>query len=386
MRKILLRGTIASKPNNGGQSMIALQYMRGLQRLGFDVLLMEDVVSESCSDQQGNPCSFIDSIQYAYFVRIMKAFSSGQRSSLLCDHGQQYWGVPLNDVLRFAYDADALIIIGGGFPALPEILSAVKKTIYVDQDPVYTQLWNAVYGADIGLSNADVLFTVGLNIGTDTCPIPTCGKIWNPLMPVIDLEFWPFVAPLVPVQKITTIASWHGFAPLEYQGEWYEHKAVEFKRFIRLPTKIRRPVEVALSIHESEEDLKLLRSYGWRIVDPQHHTADPWNYRDYIAQSWAELGIFANAYVKARSGWFSDRSAAYLACGKPVLAQDTGLARHLPLGTGLIPFNTEEELIAAIDDLDSRYEEHCFAARRLAEEHFCAEKVLRKLLAQADLE
>jgi hypothetical protein len=384
MRRILLRGTIANKPNNGGQSLIALQYMRGLQRLGFDVLLLEDVTPQTCCDEHENPCSFMKSVQYAYFAKTMKAFCLGHRSSLLYDQGQEYCGVPVDDVLRFARDADALIVIGGGFPAFPDILSAVRKRIYVDQDPVYTQLWSAVYQADVGLSKADVLFTVGLNIGRDNCPIPTCERSWHAVMPVIDLDFWPFVGPAARTEKITTIASWRGFAPIEYQGEWYEQKAVEFKRFLRLPSRIKRPVEVALSIHE-EEDLKLLRTHGWRIVDPRVHAAEPSSYRTYIAQSRAELGIYANAYVKARSGWLSDRSAAYLASGKPVLAQDTGLANHLPLGTGLIPFTTEEDLIAAINDLDARYEEHCRAARRLAEEYFCAEKVLAKLLAQADL-
>ena len=385
MRKILLCGTIANKPYNGGQSLIALQYVAGLKRLGFDVLFFEHLTAEACWDRHQNPCSFIESVQHDYFVEIMTAFSLARHSSLLYSSGEQHWGASLDDIVRFAREADALIMIGGGIPPFPDVLSGVKKRIYIDQDPVYTQLWSAVYHADIGLAEADVLFTVGLNIGSAICPIPTCGRNWHTIMPVIDLKFWPFVGSAVPSEKITTVAAWRGYAPLEYQGEWYEQKAVEFKKFLRLPSKIKRPVEVALSIDETEEDLEDLRTHGWRIADPRVHAADPWSYRDYIAQSRAELGIFANAYVKARSGWLSDRSAAYLASGKPVLAQDTGLANHLPLGTGLIPFRTEEELITAIGDLDARYDKHCLEARRLAEEYFCAEKVLSKLLAQADL-
>ena len=205
------------------------------------------------------------------------------------------------------------------------------------------------------------------------------------MMPVIDLKFWPFVGPALPSEKITTIASWRGYAPLEYQGQWYNQKAVEYKKFLRLPSRIRRPVELALSIDPGEEDLQLLLAHGWRVVDPRVHAAEPESYRAYIARSRAELGIFANAYVESRSGWLSDRSGAYLASGKPVLAQDTGLANHLPLGTGLIPFRTEDELVAAVEDLDARYDEHCRAARTLAEEFFRAETVLGKLLAEADL-
>jgi hypothetical protein len=377
-------GTIANKPCNGGQSLIALQYVAGLKRLGFDVLLFEHLRPEACWNHHQNQCGFIESVQYDYFVKIMKAFSLAPYSSLLYSSGQQHWGASLDNVVRFAGEADALIMIGGGFPPFPDLLSAARKRIYIDQDPVYTQLWSAVYHADIGLAEADVLFTVGLNIGSAICPIPTCGRNWHTIMPVIDLKFWPFVGSAVPAEKLTTVAAWRGFAPLEYQGKWYEQKAVEFKRFIRVPAKIKRPVEVALAIDEAE-DLDTLRRHGWHIVDPRVHVGDPWRYRAYITHSRAELGIFANAYVKARSGWLSDRSAAYLASGKPVLAQDTGLANHLPVGTGLIPFRTEKELIAAVDDLDARYEEHCLEARKLAEEYFCAEKVLRKLLAQSDL-
>ena len=385
MRKILVCGTIANKPYSGGQTLIALQYLWGLKGLGFDVLCFENLSTDQCWNDHQTPCNFTESVQYEYFVKIMSEFSLARHSSLLYDNGQQHWGASFDDVLCFARDADALIVIGGGFPPFPDILGAVGKRIYIDQDPVYTQLWSAIYHADLGLSEADIVFTVGLNIGTALCPIPTCGRNWHTIMPVIDLKFWPLVGPSVPAEKITTIASWHGFAPLEYQGEWYEHKSVEFKRFLRLPSRIIRPVEVALSIDKKDEDLELLRTHGWHIVDPRIHAADPWAYRAYIAHSRAELGIFANAYVKSRSGWVSDRSAAYLASGKPVLVQDTGLANHLPLGTGLIPFTTEDELIAAIDDLDARYEEHCLEARRLAEEYFCAERVLSKLLAQADL-
>lgn len=385
MRKILLCGTTANKPYSGGQSLIALQYMTGLTTLGFDVLYFENVEAGQCRSEDQNPCSFQESVQYEYFVRIMTAFSLSRRCSLLYDNGQEYWGASREDLLRFARNADALIVIGGCFSVLPEIVSAVKRRIFIDQDPVYTQLWTSVYNAALGLGEADVLFTVGLNIGSGICPIPTSDRIWHKLMPVIDLKFWPFVNPKIPVEKITTIATWRGFAPLEYRGEWYEEKAVEFKRFIRLPLITKKLIEVALNIDQEEDDLTLLRSHGWHIVEPRLHAADPWRYRAYIAQSRAELGICANAYVKARSGWVSDRSAAYLASGKPVLAQDTGLANHLPLGTGLIPFTSEEELLAAIEDLDARYEEHCFAARRLAEEFFSAEKVLIKLLIQADL-
>jgi hypothetical protein len=239
---------------------------------------------------------------------------------------------------------------------------------------------------DLGLTQADELFTVGLNIGTPVCPIPTCGRRWRKLLPVIDLEFWRNSGSVSTAEKLTTVASWRGYDPLEYRGEWYDQKAVEFKRFLPFPSYIERPVELALSIYpQDREDLHLLEQYGWQVVDPQTQVRDPWAYRSYLAHSRAELGIAKNAYVKAKSGWFSDRSAAYLALGKPVLVQDTGLADHLPLGTGLIPFRTMEELVEAVRDLDARYTDHCRGARKLAEDYFSAEKVLSSMLMTAHI-
>jgi hypothetical protein len=385
MPKLLVNGTLANLPWNGGNTMATLQFVLGLQRLGFDVLFFEHLAPEGCWDAHEARCNFVDSVQRAYFARVMTAFSLAGQSSLLYSGGAQHWGVSLHDLLSFARDADALIGVGG-LSSLPEIIRSVKKRVYIDQDPVYTQLWSAVYNVDLGLARATTLFTFGLNIGAPGCPIPTCGRRWHKLLPVIDLEFWRPAEEALDAKKLTTVASWRGYYPLEYQGEWYEQKAVEFKRFLSLPSHIDRPVEVALCIHpQDQEDLRLLEQHGWHVVDPRIHVGDPWAYRAYIAHSRAELGIAKNAYVKARSGWFSDRGAAYLASGKPVLVQDTGLAEHLPLGTGLIAFRTMEELVEAVHDLDARYSDHCSGAWKLAKEYFSAEKVLGTMLVEAQI-
>ncbi len=382
--RIIVTGALANLPRNGGNAIVTLQFVLGLHRLGFDVLFLEHVPAEGCLDTHGAPCAFEDSVQRSYFVDMITAFSLAGQSSLLYDGGRKSWGVPMREVSSFARDADALIGLGG-FPPFREILASVKRRVYVDMDPVYTQLWTAVYDVDLGLAHADVLFTFGLNIGASACPIPTGGRRWHKLTPVVDLEFWQNAGDTIGTEKLTTVASWYGFAPLEYQGEWYGQKAEEFRRFIDLPARAERPVEVALSIHPQDPDRRLLEEHGWHIVDPQTHTSDPWSYRSYIANSRAEVGIAKNAYVKANSGWFSDRSAAYLASGKPVLVQDTGLASHFPLGNGLIPFRTLDELVEGLRELDARYPEHCRAARALAEKYFSAEKVLGRLLAEANI-
>jgi hypothetical protein len=386
MTKLLVNGTLANLLYNGGNTMATLQFVMGLQRLGFEVLFFEHLSPDGCRDANDAQCAFLDSVQRGYFADVMTNFSLSGQSSLLYNGGVEHWGVSLKDIVSFACDAEALIG-KGGLPALPEEINSIKRKIYIDEDPVYTQLWESAYGIDLGLERADYLFTVGLNIGTSRCSIPTGRRRWHKLLPAVDLEFWRTANDARSSQKLTTVASWRGYAPLEYQGEWYHQKAVEFKRFLSLPSYITRPVEVALSIYpHDKEDLDLLERHGWSVVDPRVHVRDPWAYRSYIAHSGAELGIAKNAYVKAQSGWFSDRSAAYLASGKPVLVQDTGLADHLPLGTGLIPFHTLNELVEAVHDLEARYSDHCFAARKIAEDYFSAEKVLTTMLAEAHIE
>ncbi len=269
MPKLLINGTLGNLPCNGGNTMAALQFVLGLQRLGFDVLFFEQLKPEGCWDTHDARCSFVDSVQRAYFARVMTAFSLAGQSSLLYAGGAEHWGVSLQDLLRFARDAEALIGIGG-LTSLTEILSSVKKRIYIDQDPVYTQLWSAVYDVDLNLTCADTLFTYGLNIGAPGCPIPTCGRRWHKLLPVVDLEFWRSTELVSDAEKLTTVASWSGYDPLECQGEWYDEKAVEFKRFISLPSYIGRPVEVALSIYSHDhDDLRFLKEHGWGVVDPR---------------------------------------------------------------------------------------------------------------------
>ena len=117
---------------------------------------------------------------------------------------------------------------------------------------------------------------------------------------------------------------------------------------------------------------------------PESVTATPWSYRDYIAQSRGEFSVAVNLEVKARSGWFSDRTAAYLAAGKPVVVQDTGFSEDLPCGEGLFAFRTIDDAAAAIDEIGRDYRRHCLAARRIAEEYLDARRVLTRVLGDPD--
>src|SRR5262249_36701740 len=192
-------------------------------------------------------------------------------------------------------------------------------------------------------------------------------------------DCWP-VHPPAAGARFTTIASWGGFGDLCYRGEGYRSKYEEFRRFAALPGQGGPGVEVALRRHsEGDEGVRLLRDHGWHVTEAAR-IDDLAAYQGYIAGSRAEIGIAKNAYVRGRSGWFSDRSAHYLASGRPVLAQATGFERHLPTGRGLLAFADLEEAAAGVERIERDYPGHCRAAREIAEEFLDYRKVLPKLL------
>jgi hypothetical protein len=226
----------------------------------------------------------------------------------------------------------------------------------------------------------DVFFSVGLNIGTPESPIPDCGIEWHHTLPPVVLDDWPVqVDPSC--KRFTTIASWSGYGDLCHKGEWYRSKYEEFKRFAQLPHHIDQEFEVALKAYRDDDaGIRLLRANGWHLSSTSD-LADLSGYQQYIARSRGEIGIAKHAYVKGRSGWFSDRAAHYLAAGKPVLAQSTGFERHLPTGSGLLTFRDMEEAVAGIESINRNYEGHCRAAQAFAEDYLDYRKVLPKMLA-----
>jgi hypothetical protein len=376
--RILVGGVVSLSPFSPGTAWHHLHYADGFRRLGHDVYYVEHVQPSWCTDAEGRPCPFGRSANRELFRAVVEHFGFGERACQIYNQGEEGFGLPLGELLAAARGADLLVNISGEVKFDP-ILDGVQRRVYVDEDPVYTQLWYAEYGKGLNLARHDVFFSQGLSMGTAETPIPDGGINWHPLLPLVVIERWPFcIDPSC--RRFTTIASWGGFGDLCYRGEWYASKYQEFQRFAGLPRMVDQELEIALRRHrEDDPGVQLLRANGWALTEGSgiRNLAD---YQAYIAQSRGEIGIAKNAYVKSRSGWLGDRAGHYLASGKPVLAQATGFERHLPAGKGLLAFGTLEEAVAGIESINRDYEGHCRAARELAGEYLDSRKVLTKML------
>ena len=376
--RIIVGGVLSLSPFGPGTAWHHMHYADGFRRLGHDVYYVEHVQPAWCTDSTGRRCSFADSANRLLFQYIVDHFGFTDRAAQIYDEGTQGIGMSLARLLDIARDADLLINISGHI-TLDAILERVQRRAYVDEDPVYTQIWRAEYGKDLNLGKHDVFFSQGLSIGSQGTPIPDAGIHWYPLRPLLVSDWWPFQID-ASCGRFTTIASWGGLGDVRMNDEWYTSKYAEFERFAELPMRVEQLLEIAMRRHRDDDPrIRHLRQHGW-ILSEGSRISDLSMYQAFIAGSRAEIGIAKNAYVKSRSGWLGDRAGHYLACGKPVLAQSTGFEEHLPTGRGLIAFRTLDEAVAGIEEINRHYEGHCRAARDFAVEYLDYRKVLPAML------
>jgi hypothetical protein len=274
-------------------------------------------------------------------------------------------------------DASELLVnVMGYLP--PEVSGRFPLRVFLDIDPGFGQMWKALGLADM-FAGHDRFVSVGVNVGTDGCSVPELGLDWVATLPPVAVDHWAFAPGGA---DVTSVIAWRGpFQPIEYDGRRYGLRAHEFRRFLGLPERTAAHFRVALDIDPADEsDRAQLTAHGWELLAPQRVAGDPFAYRDFIQGSSAELCVAKEMYVATSGGWFSDRSACYLASGKPVLAQDTGFASALPTGDGLLAFTDPDEAAAGIEAILGDHGRHARAARNLAEEHLAADRVVTRLL------
>lgn len=377
MASVVVAGSVAQRPGRGGHAWVFLNYLLGLRELGHEVHFVDWLTA----DMVGSPAADLSrSAQAQWLDRVMRSFGFGADYSLIIDGVDEEDRSSLRAVTERLRRADLLLNVNG-FLRDAELLDAPAVTAFVDIDPAIQQMWVALGLAEL-FAGHDLHFTVGENIGRASCDVPTCDLDWIPIRQPVALAEWPAVAP---GRGFTTVASWRGpYGPIEYKGASYGLRVHEFRRLLGLAAGVDAELTVALDIDaEDEADAASLRQAGWKLRDPLEAAGTPDAYRAFIDGSYAEISVAKNVYVQSRCGWFSDRSACYLASGRPVLAQDTGYSDNLPTGVGLVSFVGVEEGVAGVEKIRSDWAAHSAAARSIAEEYFRADVVLKEMLDAA---
>jgi hypothetical protein len=366
--RILFSGMVAGDPGQGGASWSILQYVLGLRELGHEVRLVE-------------PVDRLEPRSVAYFERLQRRFGLDGEAALLVRGSRETAGPSYPELVRWAADAEILFNVSGMLRD-EQLVGPPPRRVYLDLDPAFNQLWHEAEGIDMGFDLHNRFATVGLELGEPGCELPTCGRRWIKTLPPVLLSHWPRARELE-TDGFTTIGNWRGYGSIEWEGRRYGQKAHSLRKLLSLPELTPEQLVVALAIHpEEERDFATLRNHGWKLDDPSEVAASPDRYAAFVRGSKGEIGIAKEGYVESGCGWFSDRSACYLASGRPVVAQETGFARHLPVGEGLLSFATAEEAAAAIAAVVGDYRRHADAARALAEDRFEARSVLSLLLAE----
>ena len=367
----------------GGVAWDYLQYVEGFRRLGHEVFYLED--SETWPyDPVGETFRADCGYNVAFLGGVMERLGLGGRWIYRNGPDAAYHGVGETEVRKICADARLFVNVSGCCWLRPEY-TAIPKKVFLDTDPMFTQvgLLTGIPEHRARVRAHDVHFTFAENIGQPDCRIPAAGFHWLPTRQPVVLDWW-VPSDDAPRDAFTTVMNWVSYQETEFDGERWGQKDVEFLKFADLPRRAGQPLEVVMGVGPGRKrPTELLREKGWRIVEPDDQLPDPWSYREYLRRSKGEWSVAKEAYVKSRSGWFSCRSACYLALGRPCVLQDTGWSKHHPTGEGLLAFSTMEEAVAGLENVAANYPAHCRAARKIAATRFDARTVLAEMIERA---
>lgn len=405
--RVIVTGLIAQHRFLGGVTWDYLNVVLGLKKLGHDVYYVEDS-GQWPYNLQGGPSKTdwiatdcTDTVEY--LARVMSFFGLSDKWAYRFPIKPKWFGLSTTKRKELVATADLLINVSGTLQH-PEHYREVPRLVYVDTDPVFTQIRSTFPRGQKKfcrrLNSHDVFFTVGERINESG---PDTRHTWHPTKHPIALSEWSCSSSETR-QVLTTIMNWTSYKPVTYKGRNFGQKDVEFMKFLSLPEKVRSvPLEIAIGKtahvewqHRDGDPLAgtdglgktsaswplqlALSHYGWHVVDSAVVCPDFDTYRHYIQTSLGEWSVAKNGYVCTNSGWFSGRSACYLAAGKPVIVQNTGFDVVLPVGHGVLAFNTMDEATAAVEEVMGNYSRHAGAAREIAVEYFDSGKILPRML------
>jgi len=387
-KRIVVMGFMGSCPI-AGVVWQHIHYVVGLQRLGHDVYYIED-----SARLPYNPETFEVNNEFDYAARLLNRLSREfgfQNRWAFCARylpGNPTAGLPLRRIRQLYRDADAILNICGAQEFNDDLLAS-DRILYIESDPGVEQIKidKGVKATIDYLRRHRALFTFGENVGTTGFPVPIHGFKWLPTRQPVVTDLWKTQRAPPRAAVFTSVANWStsGLKDITWRGDKYLwSKSREFLRFISAPKKSGETFELATNIEDEKTRAKFLRS-GWRLHSPLQLSVDYWLYRDYIRRSKGEFTVAKDQYIRLNTGWFSDRSACYLAAGRPVIIQETGFTKIYGGKAGLLSFRSLSEIVDAVKIINADYAKHSRAARTLAREFFEAENILKSILDRAGI-
>ncbi|PYK11032.1 MAG: hypothetical protein DME65_08280 [Verrucomicrobia bacterium] len=387
-KRIVVMGFMGSMPI-AGVIWQHIHYIVGLQRLGHDVYYIEDSARIPY-----NPETFEVTTEFDYTARLLNRLS---REFQFRNHwafcarylpGNPTAGLRLKRIQQLYREADAILNICGAQEFNDDLLVS-DRILYIESDPGVEQIKidKGVKSTTQYLGRHRALFTFGENIGSKNFPVPTHGLKWLPTRQPVVTDLWRTKRSLPGAAVFTSVANWStsGLKDITWRGKKYLwSKSREFLRFIAAPKKAGEIFELATNIEHAATRARFERN-GWQLTSPLQMSVDYWLYRDYVQRSKGEFTVAKDQYVRLNTGWFSDRSACYLAAGRPVITQETGFTKFYGVERGLLSFCTLDEIANAVKRINADYTKHSRAAYALAREVFEAKTVLRSILDRAGI-
>lgn len=366
-----------------------LHYIVGLQRLGHEVYYIED-----SARLPYDPVTFEVNNDFTYAAKLLAKladeFNFKSRWSFCARYLPKFptAGLPLRRIRQLYKSADAILNVCGTQEFNDDLLAS-DRILYIESDPGVEQIRvdKGVRSTVEYLKRHHALFSFGEHVGTRRFPVPAHGLKWQPTRQPVVVDLWKTHRAPAHAAVFTSIANWStsGLKDIEWRGKRYLwSKTREFLRFIRAPKLAGEAFELATDIQDAETRAKFLHN-GWRLRLPHQLSVNYWSYRDYIRRSKGEFTVAKDQYVRLNTGWFSDRSACYLAAGRPVITQETGFTRLYGGKNGLLAYGTLPEIAEAVGAVNGDYRRHSRAALEIAFDCFDAEGVLASLLERAGI-
>jgi hypothetical protein len=386
-RKTIIVGGFLGLIHAGGAVWDYIQYPLGLHLMGYDVYYLEDTMMFPVyGSEWNNSRPTIDRLG-----SVMTDFGLGDRWIYRDEVTQKVYGMSEKHYKDLCKRADMLINISCA-NVIREEYSKIPVRILLDSDPMFTQVQiNSDQSFTKAQGNLKALadwhthyFTFGENINRADCLIPGTPYSWKPTRQPVCLDRWDSAILLPPGAPYSTLMNRKAGKPLVYNGESWLQKDATFPIIGRIPALLEKECfKIAISQtggQDTDKQENTMEDNHWQVVSPEEASGNHNLYQSFIYQSKGEISVAKQTYVKAKTGWFSGRSACYLASGRPVIAQDTGWSSNYPTGSGLFSFRDEQEAVEAIKEVSLNWKTHASAARDIANEYFDHKKVLMQLL------